>query len=34
MVISVYNSRLALRGMVHNPLVSNQPDREGNAQRS
>jgi DNA-binding NarL/FixJ family response regulator len=29
MVMVVYSSGLALSGMVQNPLVSNQPDREG-----
>ncbi|GAC1384424.1 MAG: hypothetical protein NVSMB4_12040 [Acidimicrobiales bacterium] len=29
MVIVVYSSGLALSGMGNNPLVSDQPDREG-----
>ena len=29
MVIVVYCSGLALSGMIYNPLVSDQPDREG-----
>ncbi len=32
MVIVVYSSGLALSGMVYNPLVSDQPDREGGQQ--